>query len=159
MFRFENFISDSSEQRFVSQTQDSAIEYDAFHRDTLEKCLISQTQDSQVDFHEEEKSYSENVLVRSHWRRHPKSKKMPSKRARVAKKTPSKPKSKKMPRKQQASVAKMDIASCKEIRRIRQMEDKELKAKHSSEHNVAAVNEWKSFWSMSNRKKPNKMNI
>jgi len=158
MFRFENFLPDSSEQHFVSQTQDSAIEDDVFHPDTLNKYLVCQTPDSRVVFREEENSYSENVLVRSHWRRHPKSRKKPSKRARVAKKTPSKPKSKKMPSKR-ASDAKMDIASYKEIRRIRQMEDKELKAKHSSERNVAAVNEWKSFWSRSNRKNQNEIKI
>ena len=162
MFRFENCLPASSEQHFVSQTQDSAIECedsaiecDVFHPNDSNKCLISQTQNSRIVFGEEEKSYSDNVLVRSHWRRLPKSKNKPSKRERVAKKTPSRPKLKKTPSKQ-ASVAKMDIASHKEIRRIRQMEDKELKAKHSSERNVASVNEWKSFWSTSNRKNLNK---
>ena len=158
MFRFENFLPASSEQHFVSQTQDSAIECDVFHPDDLNKCLISQTQNSRIVFGEEEKSYSDNVLVRSHWRRLPKSKNKPSKRERVAKKTPSRPKLKKTPSKR-ASVAKMDIASHKEIRRIRQMEDKELKAKHSSERNVASVNEWKSFWSTSSRRNLDERNI
>ena len=76
----------------------------------------------------------------------------------MQKKTPSKQNLKKMPSKR-ASVAKMDIASHKEIRRIRQMEDKELKAKHSSERNVASVNEWKSFWSTSSRRNLNERNI
>ena len=76
----------------------------------------------------------------------------------MQKKTPSRPKLKKTPSKQ-ASVAKMDIASHKQIRQIRQMEDKELKAKHSSERNIASVNEWKSFWSTSSRKNLNERNI
>ena len=48
----------------------------------------------------------------------------------------------------------MDIASYKEIRRMRQKEDKELKANKSSERDIAAVNEWKNFWSLSSRKVP-----
>ena len=139
MFRLENFHPDFSEKRFVSQTQDALVGCDVFHQNIADGCFIPETQDSKIDFSAETKKDDDDVMVRSHWRRLPK--KTSSKRGC---KTPLK----------QARVAKMDIASHKEIRRTRQKEDKELKANKSSERDIAAVNEWKNFWSLSSRKVP-----
>ena len=114
--------------------------------------VISQTQEDDICLSEdkipkEEKPNKENlrvlescrslVMVRSHYRKVPQSKKIF--KTNVQKK-------KTMP-KETRGRRSMDIASFKEIRRIQQLENEALKA-IKSPCNQAAVDEWNGFWSM-----------
>ena len=107
--------------------------------------IISQTQEDDT-FSSEDKTTKDQklgisesceslVMVRSHYRKVPQSKKI----VKTKKKTTVK---------QTRGRRSMDIASFREIRRIQDIENEKFKAAKSRCNNQVAVDEWKGFWSM-----------